>query len=438
MTFIIESLFAVFKDFHWLVSIDTLLIFFVNYLMFHAAGRVKISWRLLLLGGLLSVVLTPLLPMGFKFLLNPLILFCFSYYKRPDLPWIEPVFNSFYAWGTTNIIIRGLSLIVFPLLLGADLTSRIPESLTEFICVVVTYPIYLLVHRFIGYEYLQVEEKERLRIHFTPIVIGVSFAFLSYGLLNEFMPYFASIWPVEVVNNYAKLVVLLATGAFFIVVSYANQWIKDELFLELKEEQERHFQSLQESSRHILHLYQELYRDGVPKVVVPKKAKTVLATSQEGDSQNLSEEEVPFSKVMPDIPNLLSQLLRSVIESKYMEFHAVGVDFIMEVPDPISPSHIDIVDLSAVLTTFLDNALLRAHGQENSLVRLSYYQSGEVQVLSVETILSQDSAEAPHKAYENHLSINEQLALRMKSSSIDSNLNTKQLVKKYIERRFDV
>ena len=409
MTFIIESLFAVFKDFHWLVSIDTLLIFFVNYLMFHAAGRVKISWRLLLLGGLLSVVLTPLLPMGFKFLLNPLILFCFSYYKRPDLPWIEPVFNSFYAWGTTNIIIRGLSLIVFPLLLGDDLMSRIPESLTEFICVVVTYPLYLLVHRFIGYEYLQVEEKERLRIHFTPIVIGVSFAFLSYGLLNEFMPYFASIWPVEVVNNYAKLVVLLATGAFFIVVSYANQWIKDELFLELKEEQERHFQSLQESSRHILHLYQELYRDGVPKVVVPKKAKTVLATSQEGDSQNLSEEEVPFSKVMPDISNLLSQLLRSVIESKYMEFHAVGIDFIMEVPDPISPSHIDIVDLSAVLTTFLDNALLRAHGQENSLVRLSYYQSGEVQVLSVETTLSQDSAEAPHKAYENHLSINEQL-----------------------------
>ena len=409
MTSIIESLLAAFKDFHWLVSIDTLLIFFVNYLMFHAAGRVKISWWLLLLGGLLSVVLTPLLPMGFKFLLNPLILFCFSYYKRPDLPWIEPVFNSFYAWGTTNIIIRGLSLIVFPLLLGADLTSRIPESLTEFICVVVTYPIYLLVHRFIGYEYLQVEEKERLRIHFTPIVIGVSFAFLSYGLLNEFMPYFASIWPVEVVNNYAKLVVLLATGAFFIVVSYANQWIKDELFLELKEEQERHFQSLQESSRHILHLYQELYRDGVPKVVVPKKAKTVLATSQEGDSQNLSEEEVPFSKVMPDISNLLSQLLRSVIESKYMEFHAVGIDFIMEIPDPISPSHIDIVDLSAVLTTFLDNALLRAHGQENSLVRLSYYQSGEVQVLSVETTLSQDSAEAPHKAYENHLSINEQI-----------------------------
>ena len=409
MTFIIESLFAVFKDFHWLVSIDTLLIFFVNYLMFHAAGRVKISWRLLLLGGLLSVVLTPLLPMGFKFLLNPLILFCFSYYKRPDLPWIEPVFNSFYAWGTTNIIIRGLSLIVFPLLLGADLTSRISESLTEFICVVVTYPIYLLVHRFIGYEYLQVEEKERLRIHFTPIVIGVSFAFLSYGLLNEFMPYFASIWPVEVVNNYAKLVVLLATGAFFIVVSYANQWIKDELFLELKEEQERHFQSLQESSRHILHLYQELYRDGVPKVVVPKKAKTVLATSQEGDSQNLCEEEVPFSKVMPDISNLLSQLLRSVIESKYMEFHAVGVDFIMEVPDPISPVHIDVVDLSAVLTTFLDNALLRAHGQENSLVRMSYYQRGEVQVLSVETTLSQDSVEAPHEAYESHLSINEQL-----------------------------
>ncbi|MFQ7524667.1 MAG: hypothetical protein ACLRL1_01510 [Streptococcus salivarius] len=409
MTFIIESLFAVFKDFHWLVSIDTLLIFFVNYLMFHAAGRVKISWWLLLLGGLLSVVLTPLLPMGFKFLLNPLILFCFSYYKRPDLPWIEPVFNSFYSWGTTNIIIRGLSLIVFPLLLGADLMSRIPESLTEFICVVVIYPLYFLVHCFIGYEYLQVEEKESLRIHFTPIVIGVSFAFLSYGLLNEFMPYFASIWPVEVVNNYAKLVVLLATGAFFIVVSYANQWIKDELFLELKEEQERHFQSLQESSRHILHLYQELYRDGVPKVVVPKKAKTVLATSQEGDSQNLSEEEVPFSKVMPDISNLLSQLLRSVIESKYMEFHAVGIDFIMEVPDPISPSHIDIVDLSAVLTTFLDNALLRAHGQENSLVRLSYYQSGEVQVLSVETTLSQDSAEAPHKAYENHLSINEQL-----------------------------
>lgn len=47
MTSIIESLLAVLKDFHWLVSIDMLLIFFVNYLMFHAAGRVKISWWLL-------------------------------------------------------------------------------------------------------------------------------------------------------------------------------------------------------------------------------------------------------------------------------------------------------------------------------------------------------------------------------------------------------
>ncbi|MFR6453299.1 MAG: hypothetical protein ACLUP5_08500 [Streptococcus sp.] len=95
----------------------------------------------------------------------------------------------------------------------------------------------------------------------------------------------------------------------------------------MKEEQERHFQSLQESSRHILHLYQELYRDGVPKVAVPKKVKTVLATSQEGDSQSLSEEEVPFKKVIPDISNIHSQLLRSVIESKYMEFHAVGLEF---------------------------------------------------------------------------------------------------------------
>ena len=91
--------------------------------------------------------------------------------------------------------------------------SRIPESLTEFICVVVTYPLYFLVHCFIGYEYLQVEEKESLRIHFTPIVIGVSFAFLSYGLFNDYLPYLATIWSVEVVNNYAKLIVLLATGA---------------------------------------------------------------------------------------------------------------------------------------------------------------------------------------------------------------------------------
>lgn len=409
MTFIVEWLLAVLKDLQWLIVIDTLLIFLVNYLMFNAAGRVKVSWRLLLVGGLISVILTPILPIGFKFLLNPLILFCFSYYKRPDLPWIEPVFNSFYAWGTTNIIMRGLSFFILPLLLGDDLVSRIPEPLTTFMCVVATYPLYLLIHRFIGYDYLQVEDKERLRLHFTPIVIGVSFAFLSYGLLNDFLPYFATIWPVEVVNNYAKLVVLLATGAFFLVVSYANQWVKDELFIELKEEQERHFQSLQESSRHILHLYQELYRDGVPKVAVPKKVKTVLATSQEGDSQSLSEEEVPFKKVIPDISNIHSQRLRSVIESKYMEFHAVGLEFILEIPDPISPVHIDVVDLSGVLSTFLDNALLKAHGQEECLVRLSYFQRGEEQVLSVEVTLGQGEARRAYKEGEEGLSMNEQL-----------------------------
>ena len=70
---------------------------------------------------------------------------------------------------------------------------------------------------------------------------------------------------------------------------------------------------------------------------------------------------------------------------------------------------------------------------------MSYYQRGEVQVLSVETTLSQDSAERPTRrmrvTYQSMssskilwsvtLSLN--LALRMISSSIDSNLNTKDL-----------
>ncbi len=100
---------------------------------------------------------------------------------------IEPVFNSFFMpWGT-NII----SLIVFPLL-GADLTSRIPESLTEFICVVVTHPILIsLVHRFIGCEYLQVEER-LMHTHFTLLLLKLLLP--SFIWLNEFMP--ASIWPV--------------------------------------------------------------------------------------------------------------------------------------------------------------------------------------------------------------------------------------------------
>ena len=54
MTFIVEWLLAVLKDLQWLTFIDTLLVFLVNYLMFNAAGRVKVSWRLLLVGGLIS------------------------------------------------------------------------------------------------------------------------------------------------------------------------------------------------------------------------------------------------------------------------------------------------------------------------------------------------------------------------------------------------
>ena len=123
------------------------------------------------------------------------------------------------------------------------MTSRIPESLTEFICVVVTYPLYFLVHCFIGYEYLQVEEKESCAYTSPLLLLGLALPFFHMDFFNDYLPYLATIWSVEVVNNYAKLIVLLATGAFFIVVSYANQWIKDELFLELKEEQERHFQS---------------------------------------------------------------------------------------------------------------------------------------------------------------------------------------------------
>ena len=98
-----------------------------------------------------------------------------------------------------------------------------------------------------------------------------------------------------------------------------------------------------------------------------------------------------------------------MIESKYMEFHAVGLDFILEIPDPISRAHIDVVDLSGVLSTFLDNALLKAHGQKECLVRLSYFQRGEEQVLSVEVTLVQGEARGAYKEGEEGLSMNEQL-----------------------------
>ena len=65
--------------------------------------------------------------------------------------------------------------------------SRIPESLTEFICVVVTYPLYFLVHCFIGYEYLQVEEKESLRIHFTLLLLGLALPFFHMDFLNDYL-----------------------------------------------------------------------------------------------------------------------------------------------------------------------------------------------------------------------------------------------------------
>ena len=62
--------------------------------------------------------------------------------------------------------------------------------------------IYLLVHRFCGYRIFAGRGKGALALTLHLLLLGLALAyFLSYGLLEWFMPYFHSIWPVEVVNN---------------------------------------------------------------------------------------------------------------------------------------------------------------------------------------------------------------------------------------------
>ena len=372
-----------------LVLLDSAFLFLVNYLVYHTLSHRAVSWWRLGLVTLVSAVLVTYLPNGLRFLVNPLLLAVLSYQAAPKLSKRHHIFYGFYAWGVTDLILRTLCLFIAPLIIGIPPYEVQSHAGYLLVCMLCVYPIYRFIHGYMGFEYLKNQEswllEERLLFHIT----WLTRAAFCYGLLMDLLVYVTFLGSSDLIYNYLKLIVFLSVSVFFCTISYANRWIKDRSFDALQEEQERHFQSLRESSQHILQLYQDLSRQGVPNPDKLLEEKARAKGRKDSDCLVLTEEELMFTKELPDLTNVYSQLLRSMIESWYMAAKAEGIDFVLEVPEQVGTGSVKVVDLTLVLQAFLAEAFQVARELPEGLVRLFMVQDDKHHVFVVET-LSQD------------------------------------------------
>lgn len=370
--------------------LDSVLFFLVNVLIYRAVSRRALPWWQVILGGLVSALLTTYSPDGLRFLVNPLILTLLSYQTDPVLSKRHHVFYGFYTWGVSDLILRMVCLFIVPLLIGTESYVVENQALYHLLCVLSVYPIYHFIHRYMGVEYLKVQERWLAEGRLVRLLSWWTAGLVAYGFMLDVLDALAFLITEPSRYNYLKLLVLLAICFFFIMISYANRWVLDRSFNQLQEEQDRHFQSLRDSNQHILRLYQDLSRQGAPKPNWELREKARPRGHKGNDCLVLTEEELPFTRHLPEIANVYSHLLRSVIESRYMEARRAGIAFVLEVPEQVRFESVDVVDMSLILQDFLAKAFQVARALPKGLLRVYMGHATEGQVLVVET-LSQDN-----------------------------------------------
>lgn len=375
--------------YEWSQALIVGLIFILDYLILRRVSRRSLPWWWLTLATILVVMINKLLSLGATYWLNALVLLLLVRVRYGPKSWLEALFCSFYAWGLTDLMIHFLTFVVFPMVLGFDLTSLSPPLPLLLVSGLLVYPIYLLVHYFIDFNYFSLGGKQGSNKQSQGLLMRMTLSFLVYGLIMEGLFYFSGFISGSLIPNYAQLVTLVAIGFFFGMISYANRKLKDRLFQELEEEQERHFQSLREANQHILRLHRELARGSLYQL--EKNEEVALVETAHGEVRNVDEKLI--KQLLPDISHICSEVLRSVIESKFLEARAKGVTLVLEAPDQVQKPEMDPVDLSLVLQYFLDIGLMLVDRENEGVIRLSLGQNEVAWYMVVEVTVSGEAGD---------------------------------------------
>lgn len=153
--------------------------------------------------------------------------------------------------------------------------------------------------------------------------------------------------------------------------------------IEIDKKQEA-FDTLQEYTGQIEKMYSDLrsFKHDYANIMLSMSGY-IKERDFDGLEKHFSENIFPISKQILHNefqPNRLMNIncseIKSLIYAKAIYAHEIGIEFNIEVTEPVTIQHVDLVDLSRILGIFLDNAIEASQEMERPTISMSMINNG--------------------------------------------------------------
>ena len=320
------------------------------------------------------------------------LLFCHLFLNKTSSREKNSFLFTFLPWVFVEVTSKLLQLYFFPWIFQINYLQVKDTPVLIALSYLLVYPIFHLIVKvfFIDFSALDIMGDNHTYQVRQRLLVGVT---LAYIILSLVIFYASNVFPYMGLFIYlAGSITVVYSILFILLFAQLNIYSKRRVKDQLAEEMIRHEESLEEYSHRLEKLYNDIsqvkkdYLEGLKTMEVSIQRRDLPALKQEyaelleksGNSLTLSNYEL--SRLI----NLEITSLKSLFSAKVLEAENLGIKVNLELPDVISSTQIEALDLVVISSVFLNNAIESAVDSEDPTLTISFFKNQGYLILVID------------------------------------------------------
>ena len=320
------------------------------------------------------------------------LLFCHLFLNKTSSREKNSFLFTFLPWVFVEVTSKLLQLYFFPWIFQINYLQVKDTPVLIALSYLLVYPIFHLIVKvfFIDFSALDIMGNNHTYQVRQRLLVGVT---LAYIILSLVIFYASNVFPYMGLFIYlAGSITVVYSILFILLFAQLNIYSKRRVKDQLAEEMIRHEESLEEYSHRLEKLYNDIsqvkkdYLEGLKTMEVSIQRRDLPALKQEyaelleksGNSLTLSNYEL--SRLI----NLEITSLKSLFSAKVLEAENLGIKVNLELPDVISSTQIEALDLVVISSVFLNNAIESAVDSEDPTLTISFFKNQGYLILVID------------------------------------------------------
>lgn len=320
------------------------------------------------------------------------LLFCHLFLNKTSSREKNSFLFTFLPWVFVEVTSKLLQLYFFPWIFQINYLQVKDTPVLIALSYLLVYPIFHLIVKvfFIDFSALDIMGNNHTYQVRQRLLVGVT---LAYIILSLVIFYASNVFPYMGLFIYlAGSITVVYSILFILLFAQLNIYSKRRVKDQLAEEMIRHEESLEEYSHRLEKLYNDIsqvkkdYLEGLKNMEDSIQRRDLPALKQEyaelleksGNSLTLSNYEL--SRLI----NLEITSLKSLFSAKVLEAENLGIKVNLELPDVISSTQIEALDLVVISSVFLNNAIEATVKSENPTLTISFFKNQDYLTLVID------------------------------------------------------